>query len=381
MNRRQYITPITLCAALLFGMCFPATATARPDDEEAAPADPRWLERLDKLDRALFNELLGHAPPAIPDNLDLVGSESVSWANLRDKVLLIQSWSSKTMAGRKTPDRMKKIAADIDDEDLQIILLHTPDGADAASRFLERKPAEFPVLIDSKGGFCDALGVYKRPVNILVDRNGAVRYAGLNKRGLPLAVAKLLAEPFDSSSEPRPRPEPDVKNAIEYPPITGTVADAMDIRGQRAPDFYVDDWITDKPNAAGKVVIIEFWETRCAACKRAMPRLNDLAAKFEDKLVIVGVSEEDKRRVRSYVRDARIGYSIAIDPREKMSKRVKNKVIPHCLVIGADWIVRWQGNPQSLRAETVEQIILADEDVRRRAQTVHLYRNRWIGEG
>ena len=46
-----------------------------------------------------------------------------------------------------------------------------------------------PVLLDSTGEFCDALGIYKDPVNVIVDRNGVVRYAGLNGNGLKQAVA------------------------------------------------------------------------------------------------------------------------------------------------------------------------------------------------
>jgi predicted regulator of Ras-like GTPase activity (Roadblock/LC7/MglB family) len=41
--------------------------------------------------------------------------------------------------------------------------------------------------------------------------------------------------------------------------------------------------------------------------------------------------------------------------------------IPHVAVISTDWIVRWQGHPSSLDANTVAAIVAADPGVRANA--------------
>jgi thiol-disulfide isomerase/thioredoxin len=49
-----------------------------------------------------------------------------------------------------------------------------------------------------------------------------------------------------------------------------------------------------EPNAyAGKVVVVDFWATWCEPCRQALPKLDALAAKHSDTLVVIGVSEDD----------------------------------------------------------------------------------------
>ena len=110
-------------------------------------------------------------------------------------------------SGRTRPKVVADSLAEFSADDVVTLALHTPEGADRAEKFLERRPAPIPVVIDPSGKFCDALGIYKRPVNVVIDRHGAVRFAGLNKRGLPQAVAELVAEPFDPGVLPPTPPE------------------------------------------------------------------------------------------------------------------------------------------------------------------------------
>ena len=40
----------------------------------------------------------------------------------------------------------------------------------------------------------------------------------------------------------------------------------------------------------GKFVLIDFWATWCGPCRRSIPGLNQLHARFKDRLVIIGIS-------------------------------------------------------------------------------------------
>jgi thiol-disulfide isomerase/thioredoxin len=65
----------------------------------------------------------------------------------------------------------------------------------------------------------------------------------------------------------------------------------------------------------GKAVILDFWATYCEPCKREIPHLNSLVAKYgSDNLEIVGLNvggEEDRMKIPKFVAETRIDYSIA----------------------------------------------------------------------
>jgi thiol-disulfide isomerase/thioredoxin len=347
---------------------------------EVAPADLKWLDRLPKEDRAALEELLGWAPPPFATHLQWVGSASApTWADLRGKVVVVQSFTTSTAAGRGWPQRVATNLKDIAAKDLRIIALHTPDDAADATEFLSRKPAPEGVVvgIDSSGAYCDELAIYKQPVNIVVDRNGAVRYAGLNNTGLELAVKALVAEPFNQNSIVPQRGEGDGEDANaaatpvsgEFPPITGKIDSALDIRGKSAPEFFVSQWITQPPNAEGKVVVLDFWATWCGPCVASIPHMNDLATRFRDSVVCVGISSEkpaDFEKGMARLQQQKkitlntFQYALALDPSSKMAGAMKITGIPHCIVTSRDRIVRWQGHPASLDAATLEKIVKAD---------------------
>ncbi|MHC4990486.1 MAG: TlpA family protein disulfide reductase, partial [Planctomycetota bacterium] len=215
---------------------------------------------------------------------------------------------------------------------------------------------------------CDALGIYKRPINVVIDRQGFVRYAGLNARGLQAAVRGLLDEVYDPSA-PAPSvatEEPAKTEArVEWPKIEGTVAKALDVRGRRAPELAVNEWINGRPDAHGKVVMIDFWATWCGPCVQSIPHLNTLADKFRNDLVIVGLSDEDELRFEDGLRKRNLRhesfrYPIAIDNRGRMKKALQVRAIPHAIVMSSDWVVRWQGHPAGLDEKTMEQIVKAN---------------------
>jgi thiol-disulfide isomerase/thioredoxin len=349
-------------------------AKAGPAGDQGVQTDapePAWLDRLDKTDRAILEESVGLAPAAIPADLTWVGGNPTAWNNLRGKVVLVQGFTTANSAGRSWPARLKKTLGEFNSSDVFVFAVHTPDGAAEAAEFLARKPPEVPVVIDTAGAFCDDLGFYKRPTNLLIDRQGVVRYVGLNERGVEAAVKQLAAEKFDAA---KPAPTrggetadetPSPKKA-DFPKPEGTVSGAADLRGKRAPDFFVQTWITDEPNARNKPVVIDFWATWCPPCIASIPHMNELASKFGDRAVFVGLSDEKEDKFEEGLRKKKLKvegfkYSLALDPTSKMASAVKIQGIPHVMIVSSDWVVRWQGHPQSLNAMVLERIIKADE--------------------
>ncbi len=356
----------------------PTTPAAPPASGEQATAprgsttvDVKWLERLPKEDRTAIDAIVGYAPPAIPTDLKWIGNQALTWSDVRGKVVVVQSFTTATMAGRKWPERVAAELKESPTSDLRIIALHTPEGAAKAEDFLAKQPppANVTVAIDSKGEFCDAFGIYKQPVNFVIDRNGMIRYAGLNPNGVQQAVTALLAEPFNAKifGSPKPADVASPSNA-DFPPITGSVSSAKDIRGQRAPDLFVANWLTNKPNTTNRVVVIDYWATWCGPCVAAIPHMNELQTHFGDKITCIGISDEkpddfEKGLMKLKSKDITLKtfkYALGLDPSSKMKSVIQIRGIPHCIVMSKDWIVRWQGHPAALTADTLAQIVAAD---------------------
>jgi thiol-disulfide isomerase/thioredoxin len=122
---------------------------------------------------------------------------------------------------------------------------------------------------------------------------------------------------------------------------------AKSVRGQRAPDFVVQQWITGRPDASGKFMLIDFWATWCGPCRRSIPELNEFYARFKDRLVVIGVSDESEADIRKMT-DPHIDYAVASDPQQRMSSTLAITGIPHCILVDPRGIVRYEGMPTYL---------------------------------
>lgn len=355
--------------------------SAKPQAAAAPEVNPMWLDRMAKDDRAFVDENIGYAPPAMPTDLKWVGVEPMSWKELRGKVVVVQSWTSRNAAGRRVPERLEEARKNADSDEAVFIALHTPEGADHVETYLERRPVEGIVAVDGSGAFCDALGFYRRPTNVVIDRNGEVRFAGLRVEYLADAVKALLAETADDTKQPKEHPAPPTTGDTAFPKTTGAIKYAKDIRNQRAPEFQIAQWVNSEAHVNDRVVVIDFWATWCGPCVAAIPHMNELADEYRADVVCIGISDEkpaDFQRGMQKLKAKNITlqsfrYHVALDPQKRMSKEIAIRGIPHVIVMSSDWVVRWQGHPTQLDKGTLEQIIAANKALNESGAG----RNRW----
>jgi cytochrome c biogenesis protein CcmG, thiol:disulfide interchange protein DsbE len=131
---------------------------------------------------------------------------------------------------------------------------------------------------------------------------------------------------------------------------------ALSFRGRTAPRFVVEKWLTTRPDMTGKFVLVDFWATWCGPCRASIPKLNDLHAKFGDKLVIVGLSDEEENDVRA-MKSPKIDYFVGIDRSANMKTAVGVRGIPHALILDPNGVVRFEGHPGNLNERNVAGLL------------------------
>jgi thiol-disulfide isomerase/thioredoxin len=95
----------------------------------------------------------------------------------------------------------------------------------------------------------------------------------------------------------------------------------------------------------GRVVLINVWATWCAPCRKEMPVLQALEAKYKDRgLTTIGVSVDEanaREAVRRLVRDAGLTYAIWLDPQNKAQSVFEASALPKTVLIDRSGRVTW----------------------------------------
>lgn len=98
-------------------------------------------------------------------------------------------------------------------------------------------------------------------------------------------------------------------------------------------------------SAAGRVLVIDFWATYCKPCRKAFPKLGQLAAAYPDTAVVVGVSvDEEDAVVEDFLREVPAAFLIARDPAQSVhAGPLAVSELPTLLVVDRRGRIRFRG--------------------------------------
>ena len=179
-----------------------------------------------------------------------------------------------------------------------------------------------------------------------IQREGNAQFsAEISKR-----KATAPSPPVAEVETPRPTPTSDAGDIV-VPKLY-----AKSFRGQFAPQIIVEQWLTPAPDTTGKFVLVDFWATWCGPCRQSIPHLNDLQARFKDRLVVIGLTDESPEKVRAMT-SPQMNYSVGTDRQKQMSRLVEVKGIPHAMLIDPRGIVRFEGMPGYLTESGLERLL------------------------
>ena len=100
----------------------------------------------------------------------------------------------------------------------------------------------------------------------------------------------------------------------------------------------IDDKVRDVKEWDGQVLMINFWATWCAPCRREMPAFIELQEKYKDKgFTIIGIALDEKQAVIDFTDPMGMNYPILMAEQEGIviSKAYGNNlgVLPYTVVV------------------------------------------------
>jgi thiol-disulfide isomerase/thioredoxin len=119
--------------------------------------------------------------------------------------------------------------------------------------------------------------------------------------------------------------------------------------GDREIDFSLKDLngkTVKLSSLKGKVVILDFWASWCGPCKKELPALDAVAAKYKaDKkdIVILAVNiDKDKKKAQEFLKSVKIGsVTVVLDPSGGAATQYDLPTMPSSFVIDKKGIVRF----------------------------------------
>ena len=108
---------------------------------------------------------------------------------------------------------------------------------------------------------------------------------------------------------------------------------------------YLDGKPLNLASEKGNVVFLNVWATWCGPCRFETPELQALQNQYAGngfKVIGVSVDEGETEAVKTFVKEEKITYAIAVDPEGRIANLVQTTVLPTSLLLDRSGRIVWR---------------------------------------
>jgi cytochrome c biogenesis protein CcmG/thiol:disulfide interchange protein DsbE len=117
------------------------------------------------------------------------------------------------------------------------------------------------------------------------------------------------------------------------------------LSGSPAPGFSLmarDGASATLRDHSGKVVLVDFWATWCEPCRASFPRYQALLARYPDRVVVLGISEDDEEQgIDRFAEETGVRFPLAWDGDKSVAQSYQISGMPTLFIIDQQGLVRF----------------------------------------
>ncbi len=90
----------------------------------------------------------------------------------------------------------------------------------------------------------------------------------------------------------------------------------------------------------GKVVLLDFWASWCAPCKKSLPELQNLEAKYENLQVVAINIDDNRQNARRFMKKQALDLTVVFDAKKSVAKTYDISEMPSAILIDRNGVIR-----------------------------------------
>src|ERR1700676_1407000 len=115
-------------------------------------------------------------------------------------------------------------------------------------------------------------------------------------------------------------------------------------QGGKLPTLVLN-YIGKQPELTGKPLLVEFWATWCPPCRKSIPHLNEIYAKYKAQgLQALGITDDNEAIVEKFQKQIPMDYDVAINTPQSVYQQFGIQAIPTAFLVDKSGKIVWTGH-------------------------------------